>query len=86
MRMRGLDFDGRISEDFKLMSGTWVHATNIRLEALKHFADIALDVVITGHDREEIGLLVFPHPGPMNDPVLRRGERAEFSARMPCAS
>ena len=31
----GLKFDGRISEDFKLMSGTWVRATNIRLEALK---------------------------------------------------
>jgi feruloyl-CoA synthase len=63
----GLNFDGRISEDFKLMSGTWVRATNIRLEALKHFADIALDVVVTGHDRNEIGLLVFPHPGSMND-------------------
>jgi feruloyl-CoA synthase len=59
----GLSFDGRISEDFKLMSGTWVRATNIRLEALKHFADIAFDVVVTGHDRNELGLLVFPHPG-----------------------
>jgi feruloyl-CoA synthase len=66
----GLSFDGRISEDFKLMSGTWVRATNIRLEALKHFADIALDVVVTGHDRNELGLLVFPHPGSMTDSVL----------------
>jgi len=66
----GLSFDGRISDDFKLMSGTWVRATNIRLEALKHFADIALDVVITGHDRNELGLLVFPHPGSMSDPAL----------------
>jgi feruloyl-CoA synthase len=66
----GLSFDGRIAEDFKLMSGTWVRATNIRLEALKHFADIALDVVVTGHDRNEIGLLVFPHPGSMNDTVV----------------
>jgi feruloyl-CoA synthase len=66
----GLSFDGRIAEDFKLMSGTWVRATNIRLEALKHFADLAFDVVVTGHDRNEIGLLVFPHPGSMNDAVL----------------
>jgi feruloyl-CoA synthase len=66
----GLKFDGRISEDFKLMSGTWVRATKIRLEALKHFADIALDVVVTGHDRNELGLLVFPHPGSMTDSVL----------------
>ena len=70
----GLSFDGRIAEDFKLMSGTWVRATNIRLEALKHFADIALDVVVTGHDRDEIGLLVFPHPGSMNDTVLSAGD------------
>ena len=66
----GLNFDGRISEDFKLMSGTWVRATNIRLDALKHFADIAMDVVVTGHDRNEIGLLVFPHPGSMNEHLL----------------
>jgi len=66
----GLSFDGRISDDFKLMSGTWVRATNLRLEALKHFADIALDVVITGHDRNELGLLVFPHPGSMFDRAL----------------
>ena len=70
----GLNFDGRISEDFKLMSGTWVRATNIRLEALTHFADIALDVVVTGHDRNEIGLLVFPYPGSMNDTVLSAGD------------
>jgi feruloyl-CoA synthase len=52
------------------MSGTWVRATIIRLEALKHFADIAFDVVVTGHDRTEIGLLVFPHPGSMNDTIV----------------
>ena len=56
------------------MSGTWVRATIIRLEALKHFADIAFDVVVTGHDRDEIGLLVFPHPGSMNDAVLSAGD------------
>ena len=73
----GLNFDGRISEDFKLMSGTWVRATNIRLDALKHFADIALDVVVTGHDRNELGLLVFPHPGSMNESVLSAGDTGE---------
>jgi feruloyl-CoA synthase len=59
------------------MSGTWVRATNIRLEALKHFADIALDVVVTGHDRNELGLLVFPHPGSMSDSVLSAGDTGE---------
>ena len=51
-----------------------MRATNIRLEALKHFADLAFDVVVTGHDRNEIGLLVFPHPGSMNDAVLSVGD------------
>ena len=73
----GLNFDGRISEDFKLMSGTWVRATNIRLDALKHFADIAVDVVVTGHDRNELGLLIFPHPGSMNESVLSAGDTGE---------
>jgi feruloyl-CoA synthase len=70
----GLSFDGRIAEDFKLMSGTWVRATIIRLEALKHFADIAFDVVVTGHERNEIGLLVFPHPGSLSDTALSAGD------------
>jgi feruloyl-CoA synthase len=66
----GLSFDGRISEDFKLMTGTWVRATNVRLEAMKHFADIALDLVLAGHDRNELGLLIFPQLGPTTDPTL----------------
>jgi feruloyl-CoA synthase len=70
----GLRFDGRMTEDFKLTTGTWVRATNIRLEALQHFADLAFDVVVTGHDRHELGLLIFPHPGSMSDPALNARE------------
>jgi len=58
----GLIFDGRISEDFKLLTGTWVHANKLRLEALSVFAGLVQDVVITGHDRKEVGILIFPHP------------------------
>lgn len=58
----GLAFDGRISDDFKLLSGTWVRAANVRLEALKHLADLASDIVITGHNRNELGVLIFPDP------------------------
>lgn len=56
----GLAFDGRIAEDFKLSSGTWVRATNLRLQVLGHVAGFAADVVLTGHDRDELGLLIFP--------------------------
>ena len=56
----GLAFDGRISEDFKLQSGTWVRASVLRLEALKILGSVAQDIVICGQDRMEIGILVFP--------------------------
>jgi feruloyl-CoA synthase len=56
----GLMFDGRLAEDFKLMTGTWVRASILRLDALEAFGGLAADIVITGHDRNEIGVLVFP--------------------------
>lgn len=59
---RGLVFDGRIAEDFKLSTGTWVRASNLRLDLLKHFSCVASDMVIAGHDRDEIGLLLFGNP------------------------
>ena len=58
---RGLRFEGRISDDFKLATGTWVRATALRAEILACLAPLAADIVLTGHDRREIGLLVFPN-------------------------
>ncbi len=65
---KGLTFDGRISEDFKLLSGTWVRAANLRLEMLPLLDGIAADVVMTGADRSQIGLLIVP-----NMPALKAG-------------
>jgi len=59
---RGLVFDGRVSENFKLMSGTWVAAGHVRLAAIAAGAPVVQDAVVTGHDRAEIGLLIFPNP------------------------
>ena len=59
---RGIVFDGRVAEDFKLLSGTWVSVGTLRVRAVTALAPHAADVVITGHEREEIGLLVFPTP------------------------
>ncbi|MGO9024645.1 MAG: feruloyl-CoA synthase [Beijerinckiaceae bacterium] len=56
---KGLYFDGRIAEDFKLTSGTWVSVSNLRLKGIEHLAPIAQDIVVTGHGRDEIGFLVF---------------------------
>lgn len=57
---KGLKFDGRIAEDFKLLSGTWVRAANLRLEMLDVLDGLASDLVLTGADRAEIGVLIFP--------------------------
>jgi feruloyl-CoA synthase len=58
----GVVFDGRVAEDFKLSSGTWVSVGTLRVRAVAALAPWAQDVVVTGHDRSEIGLLVFPTP------------------------
>jgi feruloyl-CoA synthase len=57
---QGLRFDGRISEDFKLLTGTWVRAAGLRIELLAALAPLAADLVITGQDRNEIGVMIFP--------------------------
>jgi feruloyl-CoA synthase len=57
----GMRFDGRISEDFKLLTGTWVRATALRMSLLGHLAPFAADLVITGQDKSDIGVLIFPN-------------------------
>ena len=60
---RGLAFDGRLTEDFKLITGTWVRASVLRVEALAALSGLVQDVVVVGEGRAEVGLLVFPTPG-----------------------
>lgn len=57
---KGMRFDGRISEDFKLLTGTWVRAGQLRLDMLACLAPLASDLVITGADKGQIGVMVFP--------------------------
>lgn len=57
---KGMKFDGRISEDFKLLTGTWVRAGQLRLDMLACLAPLAADLVITGQDKNEIGVMIFP--------------------------
>ncbi len=59
---KGIVFDGRVAEDFKLSSGTWVHVGALRVKAISAGAPLIMDCVVAGHDRNEIGLLVFPNP------------------------
>jgi feruloyl-CoA synthase len=57
---RGIVFDGRIAENFKLLSGCWVHVGELRDQVISAGAPVIQDVVVSGHDRRAIGLLVFP--------------------------
>jgi len=57
----GLEFDGRLSEDFKLTSGTWVNVGSVRVRAVSAGSPVIQDAVVTGHNQDEIGLLVFPN-------------------------
>jgi feruloyl-CoA synthase len=59
---KGIVFDGRVAEDFKLSTGTWVHVGAIRVGLIAAGDPLIQDAVITGHDRDEIGALVFLSP------------------------
>jgi feruloyl-CoA synthase len=58
--LQGLLFDGRIAEDFKLSTGTWVSVGPLRGRFIDHFAPYVRDVVFAGPNRGFIGALVFP--------------------------
>ena len=75
----GIEFAGRFTEDFKLSSATWVHVGALRVRALAALGSVAQDIVITGHDCDEIGFLIFPKPGVVDDPVSRERVRQGLS-------
>ena len=59
--VKGLVFDGRVAEDFKLTTGTWVNSGGLRLAALGAAAPVLQDVVVAGHDRDFVSLLAWPN-------------------------
>ena len=59
--VRGIVFDGRLAENFKLTSGIWVNVGALRVAAIAASAPLVADAVVTGHGRDAIGLLVFPN-------------------------
>jgi feruloyl-CoA synthase len=81
-----------VAEDFKLLTGTWVNAGKLRVLALQAGAPIIQDAVVAGHNRDEIGLLVFPNPAgcakvagmtpdtPMAELIANDKVRAELAA------
>jgi feruloyl-CoA synthase len=54
---RGVLFDGRLAEDFKLTTGTWVHVGGLRVGVLAACSPVLQDAIVAGADRESITLL-----------------------------
>jgi feruloyl-CoA synthase len=77
---KGLVFDGRVAEDFKLQSGTWVHAGAVRVRLIAACHSLVQDAVITGHDRNEVGAMVWLNPA-----VARSLAEAEVCSRLQAA-
>jgi feruloyl-CoA synthase len=59
---KGLVFDGRVTEDFKLDSGTWVSVGTLRPDLVAASTPYVFDMVIAGQDKPFIGALVWPSP------------------------
>src|SRR5688572_19318021 len=64
---KGLVFDGRLAEDFKLSTGTWVSVGPLRSRIVAAGRGLVQDVVIAGHDRDFASALVFPNLGACRD-------------------
>ncbi len=61
-RHKGLRFDGRVAEDFKLSSGSFVSVGPLRARIVALGAPYVQDAVITGLNRNDVGALIFPTP------------------------
>jgi len=72
----GIVFGGRLGENFKLSSGTWVSVAQVRLALIEACAPLVLEAVIAGHDRDQIGALVFVTP------AARRLDAATIADRL----
>lgn len=57
---KGLLFDGRVAEDFKLTTGTWVNVGQLRVGLLAAASPVLQDLVVAGADRDEVTVLAWP--------------------------
>jgi feruloyl-CoA synthase len=71
---QGLVFDGRVTEDFKLASGTWVSVGTLRPDIVAACSPYVFDAIITGQDKPFIGALVWPSPAGMAQLAAEGGD------------
>jgi feruloyl-CoA synthase len=77
---RGFLFDGRLAEDFKLSSGTWVSVGPLRARLVLHGAPLVKDAVIAGPDRDEVTALIIPDPDQYAEVEAAGRTRSVFAA------
>src|SRR4029077_15260900 len=98
---KGLLFDGRIAEDFKLSTGTWVSVGPLRARFLDHFTPYVRDVVFAAPDKDDVAALIFPEieacrklaglpadasPGAIIDATPVRNKFADLLTKLAAAS
>ena len=83
---KGLVFEGRLAEDFKLGTGTWVQVGALRTTILAACAPALLDLVVCGHGRDQIGLLAWPNPGASRGLLADAGADPGSLARDPAVA
>src|SRR5712672_3088405 len=80
-RQRGFRYDGRIAEDFKLATGTWVRIGSLRAHLLQHLMPELRDVVIAGENRDYIAVLGIPSsPEIVHDDTVRARLHGKLTA------
>jgi feruloyl-CoA synthase len=71
---KGLVFHGRIGENFKLATGTWVNVAGLRDRLITASKGYVIDAVIAGEGELEVGAVVFPNPNFRGDGQALRNE------------
>jgi feruloyl-CoA synthase len=86
---KGFRFDGRITEDFKLSTGTWVSVGPLRAKLIAGLAPYVKDVVLAAPDRDELAAILLPEHEAVaklvpkgQDAALHPGLRAELAAKL----
>jgi feruloyl-CoA synthase len=81
--VQGMVFDGRLSENFKLASGTFVGVGDLRIGAVSAIGGAVTDAVVCGEGREAVGLLLYPDPrlSPTEVAAAVRSGLEAFNAR-----
>ena len=83
---RGFVFDGRVAEDFKLATGTWVSVGPLRAKFVAHCAPYVTDVVVAGHDRDDVAALVVPNLAACLELASGRDGQASAAEILACES